>query len=285
MADKPKLSSRRVHSFDSSTWIEMDVDNYKVRSLAPFVKFRGTGIPWEHAEALDDSTERIVKSSRTRKVIKLSAGHFGSPVEVYVKRYNYNSWIRQLLRAGRKSRAREEFDLGWKLLEKGIRTPRPVWLAEAKGPIAPYSLSVTEALPEVESALERWLRCETESERSDLLIALGQFTGRIHDIGFYHDDFKAGHLLLFPHRPSHPDSIYLIDLLGGLFPTIFSKLRRAKNLYQIIRSFLPKRYEVGFTREHRDIFLLAYSSGNQDEAKNWSRWVDRIGRLKGRKLQ
>jgi len=278
------MSTRRAPTFDSSTWTEFDVDGYHVRSLAPFKKFRGTDIPWEHPENLDLSTERIVKASRTRKVIKLAAGHFGAPVEVYVKRYNYSAWYRRLFRAGRKSRAREEFDLGWALLAKGIRTPRPVWLAEARGAVAKFSLLATEALPEVESAVDRWQRCENEPERRDLLIALGRFIGQIHDRGFYHDDLKAGHLLVFPHRPSLPEEFYMIDLLGGSFPPMLSTLRRSKNLYQMIRSFIPKRREFGFTREHRDVFLLAYSAGMPNEAMKWSKWVDRVGRLKGRKL-
>jgi hypothetical protein len=277
-------SNRRAPTFHSSTWLEFEHNGYQIRSLAPFKKFRGTDIPWEHPEELDATTERIVKASRTRKVIKLAAGHFGAPVEVYVKRYNFNAWYRLLLRAGRKTRAREEFDLGWKVLAKGIRTPRPVWLAEAKGTVSRFSLLATEALPEVESAQERWSRCEEEFERRDLLIALGRFLGQIHDAGFYHDDFKAGHVLLFPHRPSQPEEFYLIDLLGGSFPTIMTPMRRAKNLYQIIRSFIPKRRQLGFTREHRDIFLLAYSAGMPDDAMRWNKWVDRVGRLKGRKL-
>jgi len=271
------------HPLDTNNWIEFEQDGYRVRALAAFKRFRGLDIPWDDVDALEDSSERIVKSSRSRKVVKLAAGQFGLPVEVYVKRYNHRTWLRMLLRAGRKSRAGEEFDLGWKLMSKGIRTPRPVWLAEAAGAVSPLSLLATEALPNSESALERWLRCETEHQRRQLIEALGQFVGMIHDAGFYHDDFKAGHLLIFPDRPALPREFYMIDLLGGSFPAMLSPLRRAKNLYQMLRSFIPKRHIYGFEPIHREIFLEAYG-GSPQEAGDWSKWVDRIGRLKGRKI-
>jgi tRNA A-37 threonylcarbamoyl transferase component Bud32 len=268
---------------DTNNWVVFDADGYHVRALAPFKRFRGLEIPWDDMASLEEGTERVVKASRSRKVVKLAAGQYGLPVEVFVKRYNFRTWLRFIFRAGRKTRAREEFDIGWKLMAKGIRTPRPVWMAEADGAVSPYSLLATEALPGAESAQDRWLRCDTEKQRRELLIALGQFTGRMHDAGFYHDDYKAGHLLIFPDRPSHPREFFLIDLLGGSFPTVLTRVRRAKNLYQMIRSFLPKRKDFGFTKDHREIFLLAYS-GNALETMTWSKWVDRVGRLKGRKL-
>lgn len=268
---------------DTNNWVVLQKTGYHIRALAPFKNFRGLDIPWEDTNELEEVTEQVVKSSRSRKVVKLAAGQFRSPVEIYVKRYNFKSWLRRLLRTGRKTRAGEEFDLGWKLLGKGIRTPRPVWLAEEAGHMSRFSLLATEALPYVESALDRWSRCDSESERSELLVAMGQLAGQLHDSGFYHDDLKAGHLLIFPERPSLPQNFYLIDLLGGSFPPFLSHMRRAKNLYQIIRSFIPKRYHLGFTRDHRMIFLKAYS-GSKNDADFWSAWVDRIGRVKGRRL-
>ena len=272
------MSMRRT---GTNTWVEFDTPDYHVRALAPFKRFRGLDIPWDNAGELEDSSERVVKSSRSRKVVKLSAGNFGAPVEVYVKRYNLKSWLRVLLRAGRKTRAREEFDLGWKLMEKGIRTPRPVWLAEAQGRASRFSLLATEALPYAESVLDRWTRCQNEDERLDLLLAVGQFIGQLHDLGFYHDDCKAGHMLIFPDRPSLPSEFYIIDLLGSSFPTVLTRLSRAKNLYQIIRSFTPKKKSLGFTDAHRYAFLMAYATSAANAAM-WSKWVSRVGKMKGR---
>ena len=51
-----------------------------------------------------------MKASRSRTVILLCAGQFGLPVQLCVKRYFLRSWLRLLLRAPRKTRAREEFE-------------------------------------------------------------------------------------------------------------------------------------------------------------------------------
>jgi len=268
---------------DTNSWVEFDAGDYHIRALAPFKRFRGLEIPWESISELEDETEYVTKATRSRIVVKLAAGQYGLPVEVYVKRYYLRTWLRVLLRSARKSRAREEFDLGWRLMGKNVRTPRPVWLAEGGGAAAPYSLLATEALPEAESAVDRWLRCEDEAKRHEVLTALGQFTARLHDVGFYHDDYKAQHLLIFPDRPSVMQEFYLIDLLGGSFPPLLSRTGRARNLYQMIRSFNPKHCSYGFTRAHRDAFLMAYA-GSSLEAAEWSQWVKRAGRRKGREL-
>ena len=268
---------------DTNSWVAFEKNSYRIRALAPFKRFRGLDVPWDSIDALEEDAEHVAKATRSRTVVKLSAGQYGLPVEVYVKRYYLRTWFRVLLRTGRKTRAREEFDLGWQLMDKGVKTPRPVWLAEGQGLAIPYSLLATEALPEAESAVDRWLRCDSEKTQHELLWGLGQFTARLHDLGFFHDDYRANHLLLFPDRPSLAKEFYLIDLLGGSFPKLLSRVARARNLYQMIRSFNPKHGSYGFTEEHRDQFLLAYA-GSVMEAAKWSRRIKRVGKKKGRVL-
>ena len=50
----------------------------------------------------------------------------------------------------------------------GIRTPRPVWLADALGPLPRYSILATEAIPESENVIQRWTRLDSEVERREL---------------------------------------------------------------------------------------------------------------------
>ena len=264
-------------------WHALRAAGYQIRCLGPFKRFRGLDIPWDDPVALPLWTERVAKSSRSRKVVKLAAGHFGTPIELYVKRYNFKTWYGPYLRAARKSRAREEFELGWKLMDAGIRTPRPVWLAEDASALPHYSLLATEAIPESENAIERWWRLEHEEERRELLLALGRFLLLLHERGFYHDDCKAGHILVLPRAPSNAGEFFIIDLLGCRMLKALSKYRRAKNLYQILRSFLPHKGDHGFTSEHKAVFLQAYG-GSLAEAAMWSHWVGRIGQMKGRKL-
>lgn len=257
---------------------------YRLRFLPPFRRFRGIEIPWNNRAELEQETERVVKSSRSRKVVKLSAGHFGSPVELYVKRYNFKTWYGPLLRSPRRTRAREEFELGRQLFLRDVRTPRPVWLAEARGALSPYCMLATEALPEAETIVERWCLVSTKEEREEIITALGRFAYNIHSVGFYHDDFKAEHVLLFPDAPADPHEFYLIDLLGGRFSSRLSKLSRAKNLYQLLRSFLPKRKNFGFTEAYFMKLLEAYA-GTPKKVDEWAKRVEKIGTLKGRKLR
>ncbi|MBI3829345.1 MAG: hypothetical protein HY291_07500 [Planctomycetes bacterium] len=264
-------------------WHVMTRDGYKIRCLGPYQRFRGLDIPWNDIDALATVTEFVAKSSRSRKVVKLAAGQFGTPIEVYVKRYNFKTWYGPLLRVTRKSRAREEFELGWKVMEAGIRTPRPVWLAEAEGAVSHFSLLATEAIPECENVIERWWRLESEPERCELLLALGRFILMFHDRGFYHDDCKAEHFLVLPNAPSTPGEFFIIDLLGCSMAKSVSRLNRAKNLYQILRSFLPKKDNHGFTPDHKAVLLQAYG-GSLAEAAKWSTWINRIGSLKGHKV-
>ena len=278
-----KRKMKITHVFDKSTLLVYNQDGYRITTLPPFRQFRGLDIPWESIDDLNEESEFVEKFSGSRKVVHLAAGQYGLPVEVHVKRYAFKSILKLILRTVRKSRAREVFDLGWKLLSKKIKTPRPVWLAEARGPFARYSVLATESLPGAESAFERWKRCSSDRQRSELLTSVGQFAAMLHDTGFCHGDFKSTHLLILPNRPSCADEFYLIDLLGGSFSSVLTPLSRAKNLFKLIRSFIPKRQCVGFTPEHRRLILKAYA-GSENDADYWDTCVDQIGRMKGQRI-
>ena len=272
-----------THVFDKSTLLVYEQDGYRITTLPPFRQFRGLDIPWDSIDDLSEESEVVEKFSGTRKVVHLAAGQYGLPVEVHVKRYAFNTLMKIILRTVRKSRAREGFDLGWKLLSLKIKTPRPVWLAEAKGAFSRFSVLATESLPEAESAFERWKRCSTDRQRTELLTAIGQFIAVLHDAGFCHADCKSSHLLILPNRPSSADEFYIIDLLGSSFSKVLSPIARAKNLFKLIRSFIPKRQCVGFTPDHRRLILKAYG-GSENDADYWDGWVDQIGRMKGQRL-
>jgi len=265
-------------------WHHYRAHGYKIQCLSPFKRFRGVEIPWENPMNLGQVTEFVAKSSRSRKVVKLAAGQFGTPVELYVKRYNFKTWYAPYLRVLRSSRAREEFELGWALMDAGIRTPRPVWLAEADNTVSRYSMIATEAIPGAENGVERWIHAQNEDERRELLVAFGSYFHTLHERGFYHDDCKAAHVLVLPHARNEPEKFFMIDLAGCKLLGRLTAYRRAKNLYQVLHSLMPRKGNgFGFTKEHANIFLSAYA-GSPMEARPWVKWVDRIGRLKGRRL-
>jgi tRNA A-37 threonylcarbamoyl transferase component Bud32 len=269
--------------FDKKALVSFEQDGYRITTLPPFRNFRGLDIPWDSMEDLSDESECVNKYSASRKVVHLAAGQYGLPVEVHVKRYVIKTLFKALLHTVRKSRAREVFDMGWKLLSKKIRTPRPVWLAEAKGALSRSSILATESLAGAESAFDRWKRCTNDKQRAELLTAVGQFTGIMHDAGFCHADAKSTHLFIFPNRPSSADEFYIIDLLGGSFPRVLTPIKRAKNLFRLVRSFIPKQQDIGFLPEHRRAVVKAYA-GSEVEADYWDNWVERIGRMKGQRV-
>jgi tRNA A-37 threonylcarbamoyl transferase component Bud32 len=277
-----RTSTHHARPSQQVKWHLEQKGRYSVQCLPPYKRFRGNEMPWDHPVELDETTEQIIKSTRSRKVVKLAAGQYGTPLELFVKRYNFKTWYGPYLRMARQSRAREEFELGWALMDAGIRTPRPVWLAEEQRTPSRYSLLATEAIPLAESVLQRWLRLTEESDRTDLIRAVGQFLYLLHERGLYHDDCKAAHILVRLESPSSPKEFFIIDLLGCGLKGRLSHLERAKNLYQVMRHFHPPKGSIGFSPEHRELLLTAYGGSRQD-AEKWSRWVDRIGRLKGKK--
>ena len=267
----------------TAEWHTGEHQGYRIQCLRPYQRFRGTEMPWDKLADLLRMTEEVTKSSRSRKVVKLAAGHFGTPLELFVKRYNFKTWYGPYLRMTRRSRAREEFELGWVLKDAGIRTPTPVWVAEQMGTPSRYSMLATEAIPAAENIWERWMRLDEEECRLDLMRAVGHFLLLLHERGFYHDDCKSGHVLVRLDSPSDPREFFVIDLLGcGLLGRL-SRLRRAKNLYQMLHQFLPRHQDLGFREHHREEFLEAYG-GSKAEGARWSRWVDRVGGLKGRRI-
>ena len=278
-----KPSMKITHVFDKSTLLVFEQDGYRISTLPPFRKFRGLDIPWHSVEDLHEESELVEKFSDSRKVVHLAAGQYGLPVEVHVKRYQHTSILKRALACVRKSRSREAFELGWRLLDKKIKTPRPVWLAEVKGAFSCHSILAHESIPEGESAFERWMRCATDRQRLELLTAVGQFVAVLHDAGFCHDDCKSSHLLILPHRPSSADELHVIDLYGGYFSRALSPLARARNLHKLVRSFSSKRLNTGFTVEHRRVILKAYG-GSERDADYWETWVSQIGRMKGQKV-
>jgi len=280
----PRAPSKRKVSRPSQQvkWHVECKSGHHIQCLPPYKRFRGAEIPWTDRVELNETTENVIKSTRSRKVVKLAAGQYGTPLELYVKRYNFKTWYAPYLRMARRSRAREEFELGWALMDAGIRTPRPVWLAEKTGTPSHFSLLATEAIPLAENALERWYRLEDPEDRLDLVRAMGQYLYLLHERGFYHDDCKAGHMLVRLESPSSPKEFFVIDLLGCGLKGRLTNIQRAKNLYQLMRHFHPKKQSIGFTPEYREVLLTAYG-GSRHDAEKWSSWVNRIGRLKGRK--
>ena len=115
--------------------------------------------------------------------------------EVAVKRFPVASPGKRLVYRLRATKAVRAFDHAVRLGALGIATPRPLAAVEVRrgsSPLASYFCSAY--LPEFREARE--LRVPGAPDRPLLLGLLGEFVGRLHDLGVVHRDLTSGNVLL-----------------------------------------------------------------------------------------
>jgi hypothetical protein len=107
-------------------------DGLSGRCLSPLADFDLANLPWDTAPLLRSPSQHLslpycVKRSRTRAVLALDMKDpIGRPVRVYAKRCRMRNAIKRLASVGRSGKCRREWDLGWRLLERGIPTCLPL---------------------------------------------------------------------------------------------------------------------------------------------------------------
>jgi tRNA A-37 threonylcarbamoyl transferase component Bud32 len=131
---------------------------------------------------------------------------------VAVKRFPVASPGKRLVYRLRATKAVRAFDHAVRLAALGVGTPRPLAAVEVRQggwPLASYFCSAY--LPEFREARE--LRLSGAPDRSLLLGLLGEFVGRLHELGVVHRDLTSGNILLVPDR-TRPGgvSFQLVDI-------------------------------------------------------------------------
>ncbi|MBN1866805.1 hypothetical protein JW916_05890 [Candidatus Sumerlaeota bacterium] len=290
---------RRIPETVSATlspWLDTSEQDYgrdglRGRCLGPLVDFDLVGLPWDTApdppksgNASGSATPVCVKRSRTRCVLALDVKDpIGRPVRVYAKRCRVRNGLRRLVSIGRAGKCRREWDLGWRLLERGIPTALPLLWAEkrAAGGMMTENYLVTLGLENALPFRALWNEVRgSDSERRFWIEQLGRFVRRTHDAGFAHDDLSTSHIFLGQEKreKDDPPRFCSIDLDGGRLGDKVGPFRRTHNFFQVFRS-LPRR-SVG--PEERRVFFDAYSEGAWDErrVRAIERQIDRIRRWK-----
>ena len=228
-----------------------------------------TAIPWDEIRAGSDTNHRLAKSSRTRCVVRLEFAPPGQPPRgVYAKRVLPRDLRKRLGRLFVPSKARHEWDAGYRLPAMGLATARPVICAELwQGPWLRADYLVTEEIADA-----RPLRAEIEylrsaDQRRELLSQFAEWLWQVHRRGFYHDDCSTQHVFLGPASHSSPKSrrrFAFIDLDNCCFHrTTVPWSRRAKNLFQLLRS-LPARCASRTDRLH---FVCSYLDASGEPHK------------------
>ena len=176
-------------------------------------------------------------------------------LEVVVKQYRNQGWLKRLKRRWRGSKGARSFQHARAFQAAGIPTADPVLLIESKRSDGP-SLFVTRHLEDVIEAryLLRAANRNLEKEQfPDLdvgvfLDALGHALRRMHQAGFFHRDLSIGNVLLSKGLTAEQGGLYIIDLGRARRKRRLSLSQRTRDLCRLAL----------FRPEHQRRFLKAY---------------------------
>jgi tRNA A-37 threonylcarbamoyl transferase component Bud32 len=130
----------------------------------------------------------------------------------FFKRYNCLGGGYRLKNIFRNSRALKSWRAGWKFLELGLPTPRPiVCLEERHLRLLGRSYLLFELLAGAHSLLDSWADFSAEGRR-DVLARLGTEIGSMHRHGLLHGDLNWRNILV--RAISRSPEIYFVDLDG-----------------------------------------------------------------------
>ncbi|KPL12328.1 hypothetical protein AMJ85_01190 [candidate division BRC1 bacterium SM23_51] len=250
------------------------VEGYEAFDLA--------AIPWDEIKRRPDPNHELAKTSRTRRVVRLEFAPAGQPPRaVYAKRVLVRDWRKRLGCLFVPSKARHEWQAGYRLLAMGLATARPVVCAEQRrGPWLHANYLVTEEIADARPLRLELERVGSAHERRDLLGAFARWFWQVHSGGFYHDDCSTQHVFVSPHSGSPAASqrrFWLIDLDNCRFHrATVPWRRRVKNLFQVLRS-IPPRWASRTDRLHLvQSYLTASGESEQlDRALNVMRRLAR----------
>lgn len=206
--------------------------------------------PWEAArrkQPLPDGVT-LAKRSPSRWVLGVTwEGH-----ELHVKRIlsptlraRLSSWLKG-------SKAAREFATGRAVIAHGLRTPEPVFFAEAPGG---ESFLATRSLPPDHEPMSHRLR--REGLVPELLEALADMTRLLHESGVWHADWRTDHVFSSPALDAAPlaERFALLDLDGAVVSdSVVGAARRARSVHQVFVSLLRRP----FTMEHAEQFVARY---------------------------
>jgi tRNA A-37 threonylcarbamoyl transferase component Bud32 len=125
--------------------------------------------------------------------------------EVLAKQYRLKKFSSQLIATLGFSRARRSYRNGFKLLEEGILTPRPLLIIENGFPLRQLNYLATEWLPGRQ--LLEFLQDHPPSTYPPLIEQIVELVHKLHGNGYSHGDFHHRNLIV-----GDNNIIFLIDL-------------------------------------------------------------------------
>jgi len=201
-------TDRALRGGDIGEWLERPDQLLDERAERWFKQGRNRLAEVLWPVAADGSPRPSLSSQPGAALLQAAPDGSNAPRTVVVKEFGAAGFagnLRALLRPSRCARAWRQAFL---LLERGFRTPRPLWIAlpREEGKRGPSYLAVETAPPHtrLREALKQLRRGADEVELGDgrripadlLLRAVARFLRRMHDAGIWHRDFSGGNLLI-----------------------------------------------------------------------------------------
>ena len=229
-----------------------------------------------------DPQARVLKDSRTTRLIETTMVVHGRPTAVVYKRFNRKKWIDPVLAIFRPSRAWRSWQAGQHLASRGLPTPqnlafiarrRKPWFSPFQGvlPHETYLITVKQqgaitlsefvfrVLPTLDEA-----RMHAEAER--LSTALAKLVRQLHERSLSHRDLKASNILIAPAAGPGEEALSLIDLVGVRLKDPLPMHRRIQNLARLSVSLADA---PGRTRTASLRFLRAYLPHRLSKPDEW----------------
>ncbi len=251
--------------------IEYIKGNLRGKCLANYSSLDLRDLPWNSLKHHPVTGFELIKSSYTRRVIKLDFTPAGKQksVTLFAKQMRIRRLRQVLSSLLRKSKAHREWELGYQLLTLGFDTPQPVIYAEEKtGWRLKASYTVLTGVIEKQPATTL-IKHSHPNKRRQLLKVLALYLAKLHQHGVYHDDCSGAHLYLPPADTELTiDSVTVIDLDNArIFNNSPGLWKRAKNVFQLLRS-IPS-----LNRYEKLRFFIHYCRSAQIKKKRWHAFI------------
>ncbi|WP_337176792.1 lipopolysaccharide kinase InaA family protein [Paludisphaera sp.] len=225
---------------------------------------------------------RVIKDSRTTRLIETTMVVDGRPTPVVFKRFNRKKWIDPVLAIFRPSRAWRSWQAGQHLSVRGLPTPRnlafiarrhKLWFSPFPGvlPYETYLVTVKEegAITLSEYVLRELPKLGPDALRAEvdrLTTALAGLVRMMHDRSLSHRDVKASNILVRREAAPGEPLLTLIDLVGVRLNHPLPMHRRIQNLARLSVSLdgAPGRTRTATLR-----FLRAYLPHRLNRKDEW----------------
>jgi tRNA A-37 threonylcarbamoyl transferase component Bud32 len=215
---------------------------------------------------LNNPPQRIVKESPVRTVSIFS----GPQGKFFLKHYKTRGTRERLKYCVVPSKARQEWVMAHRALNKGIPTPLPLAVAERRRAIILHdAFLITQAISPSKPLIE----LIPGGKQKTLLSRTARLIRGAHEAGLFHQDLHAGNILV----GSAKKQLYVIDLHRSRFVKSLSKERRLWNLAQFFYSLKGR-----LSPEEKEAFLQQYDKEKDTFHDGFAEGLRKIDRLEER---